>query len=86
MLKIERETIINFNEAEATASVYTYNGALRRRLEKLAEERPEECKMIGSGQAADYIIPKGWIKINPTRQMSEEQRKILAERAKANFS
>lgn len=28
----ERETIINFNEGENTASVYTHNKKLRRRL------------------------------------------------------
>ena len=34
--KHERETIINFNEAEPTASVYTHNKALRRKLDKPA--------------------------------------------------
>lgn len=86
MSRIEQETIINFNEAEATASVYTYNRALRRKLEKLAEERPEECQVVRKGQADDYVIPKGWIKIKPPRQLSEEQREVLAARARANFS
>ena len=36
----ERETIINYNEAEQTASVYTHNKTLRRTLDKLAQERP----------------------------------------------
>ena len=39
----ERETIIGYNEAEQTASVYTHNKALRRTLDKLAQERPEDC-------------------------------------------
>ena len=34
----ERETIINYNEGEPTASVYTHNRALRRTLDKLAQE------------------------------------------------
>ena len=39
----EQETIVNFNEEEATANVYTQNRALRRKLDKLAQERPQEC-------------------------------------------
>lgn len=39
----EQETIINFNEADSTASVYTHNRALIRQLDKLAEERPGDC-------------------------------------------
>ena len=41
----ERETIINYNEGEPTASVYTHNKALRRTLDKLAQERPEDCRV-----------------------------------------
>jgi len=75
----ERETIINFNEAEGMASVYTHNKALRRRLEQLAQERPEECKLFKVtrwGEAVEYYIPKSWIKVSPPRKLhiSEEQR------------
>lgn len=55
----ERETIINFNEGEDTASVYTHNKALRRRLEQLAQERPEECRLFKvshEDQAVEYYI------------------------------
>ena len=76
----ERETIINFNEGEDTASVYTHNKALRRRLELLAQERPEECqlyKVTHWDEAVEYYIPKRWLKINPTRILSEAQREAL---------
>lgn len=85
----ERETIINFNEAEDTASVYTHNKALRRKLEQLAQERPEECRLfkVSRGdQAVEYYIPKAWIKIRPTRQLSEEEREQRRAAAKANFA
>lgn len=39
----EQETIINFNEAESTASVYTHNKTLIRKLDKLTQERPGDC-------------------------------------------
>ena len=41
LTKIERETIINFNEAERTASVYTHNEALKERLLALCRTRPK---------------------------------------------
>lgn len=62
LTRYEQETIINFNEEEATASVYTHNNALRHRLEKLAQTRPGECEpgktTSHGGQAVEYIVPK----------------------------
>ena len=43
--KIEQETVILFNEAEAAASVYTYNGALKRKLTGLCATRPTEARL-----------------------------------------
>ena len=84
----ERETIINYNEGEPTASVYTHNRALRRTLDKLAQEHPEDCKVdrvSHEGAATDYIIPKAWVKIRPPRIASEAQKaasRAAAEKAK----
>lgn len=80
LTKHEQETIINFNEAEATASVYTYNQALQRKLKRLARERPQECVL---DEARDYsgalvcTIPKRWVRITPTRILSEAQKTVL---------
>ena len=68
--RLEQETIINFNEAEALAGVAVYNGRLRRRLEQLILDRPDEVSRDHNG---DYLIPKSWIKINPSLKLSEEQ-------------
>lgn len=73
----EQESVISFNEAEKTANVYTHKKSLLRKLEKLAQDRPEECRLVKfshSGRAADYIIPKAWIKITPSRIASEAQK------------
>lgn len=80
----EQETIISYNEGDKAASVYTHNKALRRKLEKLALERPAECRLTATfcdGRAADYEVPKGWVKISPARRLSEEQRERLRESA-----
>lgn len=87
LTKVERETIINFNEGERTAGVYTHNAALKRKLEQLAQEHPDDChltKASHDGEAADYTIPKSWIKIKPPRVQTPAQReaclKALAKR------
>ncbi len=81
----EKETIINFNEEEPTAQVYTFNRSLQNRLRQLAEERPEECYPDPDEQKSDngavtYLLPKSWIKINPTRILTEEQKEALRDR------
>ncbi|MCD7802553.1 MAG: immunoglobulin [Clostridiales bacterium] len=85
----ERETVILYNEEEQTASVYTHSKALCRKLKTLAQERPEECRLERTGhegQAAEYIVPKAWVKVNPGRRISDAQREALAKaRAKNPF-
>lgn len=86
--KIERETIILFNEAEATASVYTYNGALKRKLSGLCEARPTEARQTkddGRG-GLTFEVPKRWVKVNANRILTAEQKEERAERARAIFS
>lgn len=78
--RYEQETIINYNEAEKIASVFTHNKALRHKLERLAEERPEDCRLIRTtrdGQAVEYEVPKEWMKITPKRIASEAQKEQL---------
>ena len=86
MTRIEQETIINFNEAEATATIYTHNGALCRKLEQLAEQRPDEAKRgrIFPDGGREYIVPKRWVKVNASRILTEEERERRRERGKAN--
>lgn len=82
----ERETIINFNEGEDTASIYTHKKSLRRRLEQLAQERPEKCrlhKVSHWGEAVEYYVPKSWVKITPTRILTNAQREALEKAHKA---
>lgn len=76
----EQETIINYNEADSTASIYTHNRALRRKLDKLAQERPGDChrqKTDREGKAADFTVPKSWVKVSPPRRLTEDQKERL---------
>jgi len=81
----ERETIILFNEAEATAEIDTHNAAMRRRLETVRRNHPEDMTLVRrDGYADTYIFPKKWIKIILPRRASEKQREHLAQ-ARANI-
>lgn len=83
--RYEQETIFTYNEEEQTAGIYTHNKALLRKLDRLAQERPEECrleKVSHDGQAVDYIIPKAWIRVHPPRMaapLTEEQKQQRRE-------
>ena len=41
LTKYEKETIILFNEAEDTASIYTYNAGLKKRLAAFSRKYPD---------------------------------------------
>ena len=83
--RYEQETIINFNEADSTASVYTHNKALLRKLDKLAQDRPGDChreKASHDGKAVDFIISKSWVRITPSRQLSDAEKAQRREAVK----
>lgn len=85
MTREEQETIINFNEAEPTATIYTNNAALARKLDALADQRPKAAKRGRSfpDGGREYIIPKRWVKVNAGPILTEEERTRRRERAKA---
>lgn len=76
----ERETIILFNEADGTADITTFNGALTRKLTKLCKDRPDECSghPTTDGEYA-FTVPKKWIKVNAGPTYTEEQKAALTE-------
>ena len=85
--RLEQETIINFNEEEPSARIYTFNRSLQTKLRKLAADRPDECqldpdqRLTGNGAAA-FIVPKRWVKVAPprTRNLTDEQKAEIAAR------
>ena len=80
----ERETIILFNEDEQTARIETFNGRLLRQLRKVSESNGVSCES-DEGNYGVYKIPKTMIKIRAPQKsnLTDEQRAILSERAKA---
>ena len=79
LTKIEQETIINFNEAERTASVYTHNEALKGRLLALCRTHPERVRQTAANAwgGLTFELPKKWLKVSPPRVLSPAQRAVL---------
>ena len=75
----EKETIILWNEAEKTASIYTHNAALQEQLAALCESHPEQVRRTednGHG-GLTFELPKKWLKVTPPRVLSPAQREVL---------
>lgn len=84
--KYEQETIILFNEGEATASIYTYNTSLQHTLVSLCESHPAQVRQTGNNGigALTFEIPKKWVKVSPPRVLSEAQKKVLEDMNRKN--
>lgn len=81
----EQETIVNYNQEDKTASCFTCDQSLIRKLDILCEKSSEIIvTKIGDG-CKEYSFPKRWVKIKMPRQLSDEQRQKAAERAARNF-
>ncbi|MDE6902689.1 MAG: hypothetical protein K2P22_08095 [Lachnospiraceae bacterium] len=77
----EKESIVLFNEADRTASVYTHNAALIRQLTGLCGSYPEQVRQTGDNGCGGltFELPKKWLKVSPPRVLSAAQKEVLAE-------
>jgi len=80
----EQETIINFNKAEDTAYIFTYEKTWQKHLEKNLGLKP----MMDNGFGGkEYELPKSRIKPpRAPRRLSDSAKKKLAERLHRNRS
>lgn len=85
MLKYERETVINYNDGEGIAAVYTCNRALINKLDSFCLKSPFVCKGKSDGEGANYTLPKKCISIRFPRTITEEKRIEMARRAREQF-
>ena len=86
LTKYEKETIVLFNEGEDTASIFTYNAELRRRLENFSKKYPDLCRLEKSCEqgGVSYVLEKSRLSIRLQPPMSEERRQKASEYAKQN--
>ena len=76
--KYEQETIILYNQAEPTASVYSHDSKLLEKLVRLSENYPQQIQPDGPNR---YIVPKGCVLVR--EPYSEERRAVARERTKS---
>ena len=70
--KYEQETIILYNQAEPTASVYSHDSRLLEKLARLSEKYPQQIQPDGPNR---YIVPKGCVLV---REPYSEERRAAA--------
>ena len=81
----ERETVINYNADDKTASVFTWDHRLQAALESLPE-----AKVLAKGMHqhpedhyVHFEVPKSWVKVKPPKYVSPGSRKAAGDRFRA---
>ena len=80
--RIEQETIINSNNAEKMAEVYTADPVMIRKLDKMVEKYPNTYKVVKQDdESKTYQFPKKLIRFGApvTRVYTEEEKAKLRE-------
>lgn len=81
--RYEQETIISFNVGEQTATVYTRDKAVMRKLDGLVKAFPAVYKLIGQTKHdKTYSMPKSYISYRKPRNISEVQREQARQQMK----
>lgn len=82
----ERETIINWNQGDANASVFTYDKSLMRKIEKIRSNNKAVTLLREGNGFREYSLPKTMLTIKEQRKYSEETLEKLRRQAKERFS
>lgn len=78
LTRYEQETIINFNAGEQTATLYTRDPAIMRKVDALVIEYPDTFKCIGETDIdKTYEMPKSVVTYRKPRRISDERRSQL---------
>ncbi|MCM1218866.1 MAG: hypothetical protein NC548_30660 [Lachnospiraceae bacterium] len=86
--RYEQETIVNYNAGEQTATVYTRDKAVMRKLDTLVADFPDTYSLIGKDEVSKtYSFPKSYVSYRKPRTVRTEQRErarqIMIERNRA---
>ena len=77
------EFVIEWTKGADYAGITVPSGtALKSKLMRYAQERPDEVKVIAINKdgSAFFHIPINYVKVSPPRKVSEEQREAAGER------
>lgn len=82
-----KENVIEFLYNEKTATCTFTQGRYISRIKELAEKKPDKCIITAVNKDGSIVahIPTSWIRINPDKELTDEQRAAMGERARNNF-
>lgn len=81
LTRYEQETIINFNAQERSATLYTRDPAVIRRIDTLVNDYPDTFRCIAeTGIDKTYEMPKSAVTYRKPRNITEKQRHAARER------
>lgn len=67
--RYEQETIVNYNAGEQTATLYTRDKAVMRKLDTLAADFPDTYKLTGQDEVSKtYSLPKAYVNYRRDRK------------------
>lgn len=86
LTKYEMETVVNYNAGEQTATVYTRDKSVMRRLDRLVADYPDSYRLLRQTDIdKTYSMPKSFVTYRKPRAVSNEQREQARQRmAKLN--
>ena len=82
------ETVVNYNAGEQTATVYTRDKSVMRKLDRLVADYPDSYKLLNQTEMdKTYSTQKSFVTYRKPRTVSDEQREQARQRmAKLNSS
>ena len=88
LTRYEQETIINYNAEDKTATLYTRDPAVMRKVDALVIEYPDTFKCIGETDIdKTYEMPKSAVTYRKPRRISEERKEqIKTQMTKLNLA
>lgn len=81
--RYEQETIVNYNNGDKIASVYTADPYIMRKLDKLVSKYPDTYKVVAEDNySKTYEFPKKLVSFRPpnTKVLTEEEKQVLRDR------
>ncbi len=78
--RYEQETIVNYNAGEQTATLYTRDKTVMRKLDTLVADFPDIYKLTGQDEISKtYSFPKSYVNYRKPRRISTEQKEQARE-------
>lgn len=75
------ETVVNYNAGEQTATIYTRDKSVMRRLDRLVADYPDSYKLLSQMDIdKTYSMPQSFVTYRKPRAVSNEQREQARQR------